>query len=298
MRPFLSILCAAALSGLAAPALAGSGPVPPGLAQAAAGQAVLVKSGLTPPAPTGDRRIREAAYAPGAVYRIDGALRTATQILFAPDETIRHAAVGDSVAWEVAAEGSVLFLKPREPHGPTNLLVVTDRAGAARHYVFELTAGSGAEPLYQLRFRYPADARAADAAALARQTAAAQDRVIDLALGAGALEGPRNLAYSVQGDPALQPSEVSDNGRFTVLRFPGSRPLPALFETDGGTERLVPYDVRGEFVVIHGVVRGLRLRRGDAVLCIFNEAFDDSAGGPATGTASPRVQRTRAGGAS
>ncbi|WP_200865131.1 TrbG/VirB9 family P-type conjugative transfer protein [Brevundimonas abyssalis] len=112
------------------------------------------------------------------------------------------------------------------------------------------------------------------------------------------MEGPRNLAYSVQGDPALQPSEVSDNGRFTVLRFPGGRPLPALFETDGERERLVPYDVRGEFVVIHGVVRGLRLRRGDAVLCIFNEAFDDRAGGPATGAASPRVQRTRTGGAS
>ncbi|WP_262422704.1 TrbG/VirB9 family P-type conjugative transfer protein [Brevundimonas denitrificans] len=129
-----------------------------------------------------------------------------------------------AVAWEVAAEGAVLFLKPRESHGPTNLLVVTDRAGAARHYVFELTAGSGAEPLYQLRFRYPDDARAAEAAALARRTAAARDRVIDLALGAGALEGPRNLAYSVQGDPALQPSEVSDNGRFTVLRFPGAGP--------------------------------------------------------------------------
>jgi len=303
VRPFLSLLCAAALTGLAAPALADPRPAPPGLAPAAFGHAVLARSGLTPSdlgrdAPAGDRRIREAAYAPGAVYRIDGAMRTATQILFAPDETIRHAAVGDAVAWEVAAEGAVQFLKPRESHGPTNLLVVTDRAGAARHYVFELTAGSGAEPLYQLRFRYPDDARAAEAAALARRTAAARDRVIDLALGAGALEGPRNLAYSVQGDPALQPSEVSDNGRFTVLRFPGGRPLPALFETDGERERLVPYDVRGEFVVIHGVVRGLRLRRGDAVLCIFNEAFDDRAGGPATGAASPRVQRTRTGGAS
>lgn len=295
MRPFLSLLCAAALTGLAAPALAEAGPVPPGPAQPLLAGAALVQSDQSRTVPAGDRRIREAAYARGAVYRIDGALRTATQILFAPDETIQHAAVGDSVAWEVAAEGAVLFLKPREPHGPTNLLVVTDRAGAARHYVFELSAGDSAEPLYQLRFRYPDDARAAEAAALARQTAAAQDRLIDLALGAGALEGPRNLAYSVQGDPALQPSEVSDNGRFTVLRFPGGQPLPALFETDGRDERLVPYDVRGEFVVIHGVVRGLRLRRGDAVLCIFNDAFDDRARGPATGTASPQVRRTRTG---
>ena len=111
------------------------------------------------------------------------------------------------------------------------------------------------------------------------------------------MEGPRNLAYSVQGDAALQPSEVSDNGRFTVLRFPGGQAIPALFETDGETERLVPYDVRGEFVVIHGVARSLRLRRGQAVLCLFNEAFDDRAGATGTGTASSHVDRLPAGGA-
>ena len=84
---------------------------------------------LAAPATAQDGRIRDLTYAPGAVYRIDGAFRTATQIIFSPDETIRHAAIGDSVAWEVAAEGSVLFLKPRERHAPTNLLVVTERAG-------------------------------------------------------------------------------------------------------------------------------------------------------------------------
>ncbi len=67
---------------------------------------------------------------------------------------------------------------------------------------------------------------------------------------------------------------------------------------DGETERLVPYDVRGEFVVIHGVVRGLRLRRGQTVLCIYNEAFDDRSGATGTGTASPQVERVPAGGAS
>ena len=54
-------------------------------------------------------RIQELTYAPDGVYRISGAFRTATQVIFSPDETIRHAAIGDSVAWEVAAEGSVLF---------------------------------------------------------------------------------------------------------------------------------------------------------------------------------------------
>lgn len=246
-----------------------------------------------------DPRVREIAYEPGAVYPVAGAWRTATQIIFSPRETIRHAAIGDSVAWEVAAEGSVLFLKPRERHPATNLLVVTDRDGEARHYAFELQAGepNARGPVaWQIRFRYPGDEQTAAAEGLAAAARAAETRLIGLELARGALEGPRNLAWSAQGDPALQPSEVSDNGRFTVLRFPGNQALPALFEVgeDGG-ERLVPYDVRGEFVVIHGVPRGLRLRRGRSVLCLFNEGRDGRGEAIGTGTASPVVERAPAG---
>ncbi len=243
-------------------------------------------------------RIRELTYEPGSVYSIQGGFRTATQIVFAPDETIRHVAVGDSVAWEVAAEGSVLFLKPRERHAPTNLLVVTERAGDIRHYVFELSARDIAGAAYQLRFRYPSDEQAVSEAFLAQAAQAAETRLVGLALSQGAVEGPRNLAWSAQGDAALQPSEISDNGRFTVLRFPGGQALPAIFEVDGDVERLVPYDVRGEFVVIHGVVRGLRLRRGQAVLCLFNEAFEDRRGATGTGAASSQVERLATGASS
>lgn len=235
-------------------------------------------------------RIREIAYAPGAVYPVESGFRTATQIVFSPEETIRHAAIGDSLAWEVAAEGSVLFLKPRERHGPTNLLVVTERQDGLRHYVFDLTARDRGG-IFQLRFLYPDDERIRSETALSAVAAAAADHLLRLELAQGAVEGPRNLAYSVQGDPALQPSEITDNGRFTVLRFPGGQPIPAIFEVEGQTERLVPYDVRGEFVVLHGVMRGLRLRRGPSVLCVFNDAFDDRAAATGTGTASRLVER-------
>lgn len=247
-----------------------------------------------------DPRIRELTYDPAAVYRIAGAFRTATQIVFSPDETIRHAAIGDSVASEVAAEGSVLFLKPRERHQATNLLVVTERGGMIRHYAFELVAreaGDRTAIAYQVRFRYPADDQAQAARALAAQAEAVERRLIGLELERGVVEGARNLAWSAQGDATLQPSEVSDNGRFTVLRFPGVQALPAVFEVgEDGSERLIPYDVRGEFVVIHGVTRGLRLRRGQSVLCLFNDAYDPRGVGVATGTASPAVDRAPLGG--
>ena len=249
-----------------------------------------------------DPRIRELTYDPAAVYRIAGAFRTATQIVFSPEETIRHAAIGDSVAWEVAAEGSMLFLKPRERHQATNLLVVTEREGAVRHYAFELLAreaGDRTAIAYQVRFRYPADEQAQAARALALQAEAVEQRLIGLELERGVVEGTRNLAWSAQGDAALQPSEVSDNGRFTVLRFPGVQALPVVLEVgEDGSERLIPYDVRGEFVVIHGVTRGLRLRRGQSVLCLFNDAYDARGVGVGTGTASPAVDRAPVGGRS
>lgn len=248
-----------------------------------------------------DDRIRDIAYAPNAVYRVTGAFRTATQIIFSPDETVRHAAIGDSVAWEIAAEGSVVFLKPRERHQPTNLLVVTDRGGVARHYAFELIvrAPGAAEADYQIRFLYPQDEQARLAAAVTARAVEAETQLTDLELQRGAIEGPRNLAWSAQGAPALQPSEVSDNGRFTLLRFPGAQPLPAIFEiTADGGERLVPYDVRGEFVIIHGLVRGLRLRRDRSVLCLFNDAFDARGRATGSGTASPVVDRLPTGASS
>jgi len=248
---------------------------------------------------TTDPRMREVVYAPREIYRVAGAFRTATQIVFSPEETIRHAAVGDSVAWEVAAEGAVLFLKPRERHAATNLLVVTERGGESRHYAFELTARDAADrttPTYQIRFRYPGDEQAAAAAALARQSDAVETRLVSLELQRGALEGPRNLAWSAAGSTVLQPSEVTDNGRFTVMRFPGAQTLPAIFEVgEDGSERLVPYDVRGEFVVIHGAPRMVRLRQGRLVVCLFNDAWTPHGASTGTATASPAVDRIRTG---
>ena len=203
------------------------------------------------------------------------------------------------MAWEVAAEGSVLFLKPRERHQATNLLVVTDPGGQARHYAFELLARdpTARGPIaYQIRFRYPRDEQAAAAEAVAAATRAVEIQLVGLELQQGAIEGLRNLNWSAQGDPALQPSEVTDNGRFTVLRFPGAQAIPALFEVaEDGSERLVSYDVRGEFVVIHGTPQILRLRRGRSVLCLFNEAWNGRGLSTGTGTASAAVERTSTG---
>ncbi len=253
---------------------------------------VLAETASAEPA---DQRMREVDYDPARVYRIVGVFRIATQIVLAPDEAILHVAVGDSVAWEVAAEGNVLFVKPRERHQPTNLIITTSRGGQTRHYAFELVARQNRteEAAFQIRFRYPDDERARAAAVLDAGIAAIDERIVGLKLERGAIEGVRNLRYSVQGDASLQPSEVSDNGRFTVLRFPANQAVPTIFTvTPDGSESLVPFDVRGEFVVIHATSREFRLRRGRAVLCIYNEAFDAYGVNLGTGTAASDVDRT------
>ncbi|MBY0398306.1 MAG: TrbG/VirB9 family P-type conjugative transfer protein, partial [Thermoleophilia bacterium] len=89
------------------------------------------------------------------------------------------------------------------------------------------------------------------------------------------------------------PSEVTDNGRFTVLRFPGAQPMPAVYVVNpDGTEALVPFDVRGEFLVVHRIAAQLRLRRGREVLCILNGAYQAAGAPTGTATAAPDVDRT------
>lgn len=253
----------------------------------------------TPHPGPSDPRIKVVDYDPWAVVRITGVFRTATQILLGDDETILHVALGDTTGWDVAAEKNILFVKPKAPRGPTNLIVTTSRAGGTRTYTFELSTRGGAsnrqtaDTVFGLRFRYPADEKAKAAAGVAAETSALAQKVLDLKLERAVVEGPRNVNYAAQGASSLQPSEVSDNGRFTVLRFPAHQPLPSLFSVESsGTESLVPFDVRGEFVVVHAVVRELRLRRGREVLCLFNQAFAPYGRNAGTGTTAADVQRT------
>ncbi|RVT90296.1 P-type conjugative transfer protein VirB9 [Sphingomonas crocodyli] len=258
-----------------------------------------VFSAETPHPGTADPRITWVNYNPAQVYRVVGTFRSATQVLFGPGEEIAHVALGDTISWEVAPAGNILFIKPRERAGPTNLIVTTRREGEVRNYQFELVARSGgisvATPntFFQIGFRYPQDEARRAALVQAQKLVALERGAIRLALDHGAVTGPRNMAYTVQGASALQPSEVSDNGQFTVLRFPNRQELPAIFVVaPDGSESLVPYDVRDDFVVIHQIAREFRLRRGRIVLCIYNE-------GPATygidhhtATASPDVDRS------
>ncbi|MDX0287969.1 P-type conjugative transfer protein VirB9 [Sinorhizobium meliloti] len=220
---------------------------------------------------TQDSRVRFVDYQPYNITRIIGSLRSSVQVEFAPDEEIAHVALGNSVAWEVAPAGNILFLKPRENQPVTNISVVTTRRdGSTRSYQMELTVRDGKVEVGQntyfyVKYRYPADE-----AERRRQAAAAR-------------------AIAAQ---ALEPQSVYDNGKVTTFAFVGNQEMPAIYiENSDGSESLVPKSVDGNLVLVHAISRKFILRRGGDVLCVFNEAYDRVGINPDTNTTSPSVER-------
>ncbi|GJD94461.1 P-type conjugative transfer protein VirB9 [Methylobacterium iners] len=249
-----------------------------------------------PQAGSRDARVRNVVYDPSNVVKVNGVIRASTQVMFAEGEEIAHVAIGDSVSWEIAPAGNILFLKPRERHPATNLQVVTTRRdGRKRSYQFELSINEGslAESYFVVRFSYPEDEAEIRRAEASLRRSAAEAGAVDQTFALSDAAGPRNWRYSAQGAAALEPDGVYDDGRETYLRFEGNREVPAIYlVASDGTESLVPKDVRGELVVVHAIGRELRLRQGSQVTCLFNEAFDAVGVNYGTRTTSPAVMRT------
>jgi type IV secretion system protein VirB9 len=242
-----------------------------------------------------DPRVTFVNYDANQVYSVSGSFRHALQIQFSPNEVVTQAALGDTVSWEIVPVGNILFLKPREKGRRTNLIVLTTYLGTTRSYQFDLGINTGRQ-VYDVKFRYPAEEarQAAELALLAQQSRAQaiENKVVNSALDHAVIEGARNLNYWLQGASEIQPTEVSDNGEFTVLRYPGHADIPSIFSINGdGTESIVPYDVREEYVVLHGVWHELRLRKGGLVLCITNRSPLRNDRDARTGTASLVIER-------
>ncbi|NTF56953.1 P-type conjugative transfer protein VirB9 [Agrobacterium rhizogenes] len=252
----------------------------------------------TPRGAPQDSRIRFVDYQPYNIAKVVGSLRSSVQVEFAADEEIAHVALGNTVAWEVAPAGNILFLKARENQPVTNISVVTTRRdGSTRSYQMELTVrdgpvAGGQDTYFYVKYRYPADdaeRRRQEATARAR---AAQAGQADTVLALHEQIGPRNWRYTAQGSATLEPQAVYDNGKITTFAFTGNQEMPAIYmENSDGTESLVPKSVDGDLVLAHAISRKFILRRGGDVLCIFNEAYDPVGIDPATNTTSPSVER-------
>ena len=104
-----------------------------------------------------------------------------------------------------------------------------------------------------------------------------------------------NTRYSLaegRGSEEIVPTLVFDDGRFTYLRFPGNREVPAVFHVrSDGSETLVNARMEDDLLVVDRVSRRLMLRAGASVVGLWNEAFDLEGAPPGEGTTVPGVQR-------
>ncbi|MFB2607762.1 P-type conjugative transfer protein VirB9, partial [Rhizobium phaseoli] len=214
----------------------------------------------TPRGAAQDNRIRFVDYQPYNITKVVGTLRSSVQIEFAADEEIAHVALGNSVAWEVAPAGNILFLKPRENQPVTNISVVTTRRdGSTRSYQMELTVRDGSveagqNTFFYVKYRYPADEAERHRQEAAARAQAAQAGEADRVLALHEAYGPRNWRYSAQGSQALEPQAVYDNGKVTTFAFAGNQEMPAIYmENSDGSESLVSKSVDGNLVLVHAI---------------------------------------------
>jgi type IV secretion system protein VirB9 len=255
----------------------------------------------------GDPRLREISYDPHAVVTVPVKRGVVTLIALGADEAITEVAAGlggdcskPEAAWCIAAQpgGRYLFIKPKSTAEAANTLaVVTDRRTHSFRLVV-LADGDARPPVYRLVVKAPV-ARVADAVALPVFTLPplppkpTQQELITERLQTQPTV--LNAAYSLAegaGAQDIVPTLVFDDGRFTYLRFPGNREVPAVFHVLGdGSETLVNARMEDDLLVVDRVSRRLMLRAGSAVVGVWNDAFDLEGLPPKGGTTVPGVQR-------
>lgn len=259
-----------------------------------------------------DPRLREVVYDPGAVVTVPVKRGVVTLVVLDPDEAITEVAAGlggdcakAESAWCVAAQpgGRNLFVKAKSAaSAANNLAVVTDRRTHAFRFVV-LADGDPKPPVYRLVVKAPARVTPASRPALREMAPLVALPVVPappppqqvVAERLQAKPQVMNTQYSIaegDGSQDIVPTLVFDDGRFTYLRFPGNREVPAVFHVLGdGSETLVNARMEDDLLVVDRVSRRLMLRAGSAVVGLWNEAFDLDGKPPGDGTTVPGVQR-------
>jgi type IV secretion system protein VirB9 len=265
-----------------------------------------------------DPRIREIVYDPSRVIVVDVRKGHSTHVELEPGEAIRHVSSGlgadcakPELPWCIDAKGGQehIFIKAKSSAtGGNTMAVVTDR----RSYAFELRLIPDQVPraaLMRLVVRSEPVKPAGDPeqlaavqrqlgavqAAMARQAALEKAQAESLRLRLKLAPEVVNTTYSIavgKASDEIVPSLVYDDGRFTYMRFSGNREVPAVFQvSEDGSESMVNARMEDDMLVADRVTRRLVLRRGDAVVGVFNEAFDLEGRPPVGGTTAPGVER-------
>jgi type IV secretion system protein VirB9 len=240
--------------------------------------AAQARAAVEPVPSGGDPRLRIVGYDPLQVVDLKAVLGYQTMIVFDPAERIENVAIGDSVGWQVVPnrKSNLLFVKPMDKVGPTNMTVVTN----LRSYTFQLSVRPGParandpDLIYALRFEYPAPAQP----------------VVETPPQKPEPPQDLNHAYSYEGSPETLPQRVFDDGHATYFRFAEGASYPAIFAVEADrSEAVVNFNVRDGYLVVDRLARAFVLRKGKVETRIFNDGFHE----PGPGPLSPQPRRKR-----
>lgn len=213
-----------------------------------------------------DHRVRTIMFQPDEVYKFTGHYRYQSSIEFGEGEEIKTISMGDSTSWMLNPSGNLLFLKPIEQDATTNMTLITNR----HTYLFELHARETDDinddnMVFIMRFLYP-DGN--DSKSVTQYL----DRVPTPDLENDA--GKYNFNYSISGSDDIAPIRIFDDGEFTFFQFRDKNAeVPAFFWVDDdGSEALINYRTRGDYIVVERVTKRFTLRHGSTIVCVFNEA--------------------------
>jgi type IV secretion system protein VirB9 len=234
---------------------------------------------------TVDSRIRTTTYNADEVYKLQGFVGYAIELIFEDGETFSGTGGGDLGGVTIDAHGNSVLLKPKAPIVATNLVVFTDRRAYRFDYSvsLKLRDGQADEVIYAVRFHYPPKKDA---------NGETVDTNIDRELAEAAQVRPRNVDYWYCGQRSIMPTAVSDDGVHTRLTFGDRSEIPAIFvRNDDGSESLLNFSMDSGDVVIHRVAPKFILRRGRLTGCIVNKGFAGAGLRLDTGTVSPHIER-------
>lgn len=210
-----------------------------------------------------DSRVRTFVYGENEVFRITSKYGYQSNIEFGPKEEVETISVGDGVGFKVTPAGTRLFVKPMKEGVTTNLTVVTTKHA----YQFELSSEIKKEEdvIYVVRFYYPnQDFDSARARPTDNSTSFESGALIDASY---------NFNYSLTGPSDVAPMKVFDDGQFTFFKFAGNNAtIPTFYAVDrNGVETPLITRSDGEYIIVERVLPQLTLRRGEQVVCVFND---------------------------
>ncbi len=273
------------------------------------------------PAPgDGDQRVRYVTYHRDEVTRVTVRRGVVTRIVLGDEERIVIAGSGfladcakPEAEWCIRADVGTnqVWVKPKDLATNNNLEIRTDK----RDYSIEFTVVGNSrsaqkhkpgqqgpeEPMYRVIFRHPlvppSPAAVTTLQASAHRTKQAREKadLLTERLESFTPE-PRNWKYSMEvlpGGEDIAPALVFDDGRFTYFSFPPNHEIPAIFFLSPlGEETRINFHMEKGLAVVQRLGRRFVLRLGDAVVGIWNEAYDSTGVPTVEGTTVSGITRT------